>query len=339
MIRQSFFDEIDSTPTASFRVALRELLLDTWDEPQTLIHTELTPTQLDARRRWPIIAVAAAAVVLLVAALVVATRSGDPTGHVPAERPTTEVARRVGFPGLPPEGTPPSTPERGQFVLDISLCSSGPNDGFSVFADGRLISSVSNRLVEQRLTPEGVELIRSEFLASGLLGTHDDECVEGGYHGHVDNGELHGDGFSAPPDELVSRLADPWSWLPASAWEDGEIKAFVASEYSVLIYGASGGSTSIHPSDPAPELPTAVQELVRAERWECQSLDPPWEGYCYAAFTTDEVRAFAAGLDAAAYVAETAGGSLDYNPDDGTSVQVSVRPRLPGEVCDCPSPG
>ena len=117
----------------------------------------------------------------------------DPTSKVPADQPTTNApttvaqvteeslqlsdrrvreaaARRIGFVGLPPVEARPSTPERGILALAIRWCTTSPGfDGLSVFADGRLIWAVSGRMVEQHLTPEGVELMRSELLDSGLF--------------------------------------------------------------------------------------------------------------------------------------------------------------------------
>ena len=114
-----------------------------------------------------------------------------------ATTPAVEDAgTRVGFVGLPPEGATPSTPEGGELVVWIWACGTpAAQDGlFSdpseidtwpplgkllVLADGRLIwqkyedlpegaNRLSTGLLEQRLTPEGVELMRSE--AAGFAG-------------------------------------------------------------------------------------------------------------------------------------------------------------------------
>jgi Tol biopolymer transport system component len=86
--------------------------------------------------------------------------------------------RRVGFVGLPPEGASPSTPQRGELVVYLA----GPEIGRRtwVYADGRMIwhryadlpegaNSEFTGFLEQRLTPEGVELVRSEVASLGLL--------------------------------------------------------------------------------------------------------------------------------------------------------------------------
>jgi len=96
-----------------------------------------------------------------------------------------------GFIGLPPRGATPSAPESGELVLQWEGNSAShawpewrggdtrPYVGAWVYADGRMIWWRDNRQVpesanelatgylEQRLTPEGVELLRSEVV--GLL--------------------------------------------------------------------------------------------------------------------------------------------------------------------------
>ena len=156
------------------------------------------------------------------------------------QRAREYVEGRVGFIGLPPTGAQPSTPLPAEAVLDIEGCGARPAgvvEGMSsklvVYADGRLVwrqdadlaqgaNPLSTGLLEQRLTDEGVELMRSELLASGPLGTHDEECVAGGYHGHFYEGSA-GLGFLDTAKNTSRGLADPWSWLPDSAWEDREI--------------------------------------------------------------------------------------------------------------------
>jgi hypothetical protein len=55
-----------------------------------LVDNEPTWNQTEGRHRWPVIAVAAAAVAaVVVGGLVIATRTDDPTGKVPADQPIT----------------------------------------------------------------------------------------------------------------------------------------------------------------------------------------------------------------------------------------------------------
>jgi hypothetical protein len=71
-----------------------------------------------------------------------------------------------GIPGLPPEGMPLSTPVEGELVAHYDAIQGA---GFVfVYADGRVIfqgggvgNSGRNGIYERRLTPEGVELVRS----------------------------------------------------------------------------------------------------------------------------------------------------------------------------------
>jgi hypothetical protein len=91
-----------------------------------------------------------------------------------------------GFVGLPPEGATPSTPESGELVLHwegrTATLDGAPLVRAWVYADGRIISSqtasrsgripeganeLTSGYLEQRLTPDGVELLRSEVV--GLL--------------------------------------------------------------------------------------------------------------------------------------------------------------------------
>ncbi len=181
-----------------------------------------------------------------------------------------EQARaRVGFIGLPPEGATPSTPETGELVVYRYARSR-----LLVYADGRLIwqqpsylaegaNPRSTGYLEQRLTPEGVELIRSEVLASGLFDEDlnliaDDDAGPCGILMRVPDGErlvkvFYGCPDQAGPDSqaatenqtnailrLNERLADLQSWLPASGWQDQTIRAYVPSGFGICL----------HPSDP-----------------------------------------------------------------------------------------
>jgi hypothetical protein len=123
----------------------------------------------------------------------------------PEERlpPTTAGDASTTAPLLP-EGAP-STPPVGELVASIAHPSF--EDGvYLLYADGRLITwarqagvgqaGVGGGFVEQRLTPEGVERVRSEFIASGQFapnpppGTVGD-CSAGGVCVRGDDGRLH----------------------------------------------------------------------------------------------------------------------------------------------------
>jgi hypothetical protein len=168
-----------------------------------------------------------------------------------------------------------------------------------VYAAGRLIwdregslptgaSQHTTGFLEQRLTPEGVELLRSEALTTGLFG-HDLTVVYGSGLTHWGSITVRQDGqlvqldwdtpdgmalqerqdpsFDRPryrdatPEQssalerLTARLANPASWLPASAWQDREIRAYVPSRMAVCA----------NPSVYAPGfvLPDRAKELLR----------------------------------------------------------------------------
>ena len=117
----------------------------------------------------------------------------------------------VGFGGLPPEGATPSTPLRGELVMKSRGAGFGSSwYNVNVYADGRLIWSrqvspfgvccIVPRWIEQRLTPEGVELLRSGAV------------------------------------QLGGRLENPAQGLPASAWEDRTFRPFVPSRYEACLW-------------------------------------------------------------------------------------------------------
>jgi hypothetical protein len=249
-----------------------------------------------------------------------------------------DAGTRVGFVGLPPEGATPSTPDGGELVVSIRTCVaplSGPLLGepseidmlpplgeLYVFADGRLIwlkyedlpegaNSLSTGLLEQRLTPEGVELMRSEANAAVSSG-EPHRCGPRDYSIFYvpAGGGFEGDTISAD-NEHLARVMDPWSWLPATAWEDREIRAFVPSTYLVTFAAEDPSIEDDIELDqlltaqlPAAEVPSiedeldqltaqlpAAADLIRTKVWEGQMFQE------YATFTTDEARALAAAME------------------------------------------
>jgi hypothetical protein len=108
----------------------------------------------------------------------------------------------VGLQGAPPEGAVPSTPVTGEVIAEFAEIHVG---WVFVYADGRVIwmpdasppeSALRFSILELRLTPAGVDLVRSGAL---------------------------------PPETF---LHQPMS-LPGDAFEDPEIKTFVPSRYAV----------------------------------------------------------------------------------------------------------
>jgi hypothetical protein len=270
----------------------------------------------------------------------------------------------VGVVGLPPEGATPSTPRRGELVLGFMFGHSGGDPGrfvVQVYADGRLIwerlgggeddyaIEYSTGLLEQRLTPEGVELVKAEVLSTGLF-DHDRNL---GYVGNMYFGLIEvrdgdrlvrvGWGDQAPEDvarevptpeqvsalqRLDARLADPASWLPASAWEDREIRPYIASRYTVC----AEGDPSIELTRLLALIPAPAEDLLRVKDW----TSGEWEGTTYycSQVTTDEARAVAEALDEAAGYAvleDALGAEYRSQPQSGsgTKISVSFEPRLP----------
>ena len=258
---------------------------------------------------------------------------------------------RVAFVGLPPQGATPSLPERGELVVEFwgfsGLGTAGLQSHIVVYADGRLIWERQGALpegangsetgwLEQRLTPEGVELIRSEILSTGLFDRNLDFELNAPCLSHI--AVRYGErlvrlnfgacgGEPATQDQtdavlgLVARLYDLASWLPASAWEDRTIRGYVPSRFKVCL-----------PDDnDAPFL--AVRSLLPAHAVEALDTD---EG-C-TDLTTAEARAFASALDAAGHqqtnsspwLGDTNPFFLEYSIEaDGQAHNLYFQPYLP----------
>ena len=128
---------------------------------------------------------------------------------------------QVGASVLPPEGASPSAPERGKLVA-------GKEDIY-VYTDGRMIWGRVGLPVwlEQRLTSEGVELVRS--------------------------GAVRLDGQSV----------DPGSALPEGVLEPRLIEAYVPSSFAVCPGRWPRSTGSREPSSILAHLPVPAQALLR----------------------------------------------------------------------------
>jgi hypothetical protein len=232
----------------------------------------------------------------------------------------------TGFIGLPPLGATPSSPESGELELFYWVWSpqlrrppTGPWDGDVgrsrawLYADGRLIwlrdatlpegaNRWSSGFLEQRLSPEGVKLLRSEVASHAVACRRDtggcgiriqvrdgDRLVPVRWARDLDHSALR---------RLETRLSDPAPWLPSSAWEDQRIRAYVPSRFVVCYMWPSP------PRDPSrilPLLPEPVEDLLRSRDRIRVDWNPPQ--YC-SDVTTEEARSLAKALDDAGFERE-----------------------------------
>jgi hypothetical protein len=121
-------------------------------------------------------------VVLAAAVLVVAVGTASAIGGVRA------FFLDRGLVGLPPVGATPSAPETGELVIAAYVFSAevGRTNVWA-YSDGRLISRPQGKgpsgWVEQRLTADGVERLRSEITSTGLFGNDRKLSFDGGPYG------------------------------------------------------------------------------------------------------------------------------------------------------------
>jgi hypothetical protein len=280
-----------------------------------------------------------------------------------------------GFIGLPPEGATPSTLESAKLEIfywvsspQLRRAPSGPWDGNLgrsrawVYADGRLLwlreadlpegaNPWSTGFLEQRLTPKGVELLRSEIVSTGEFG--DDQPPRGSERLpfyttiQVRNGErLVPVTWASDLARLEARLSDPESWLPASAWKDRKIRAYVPSRYKVWY---SAQSQTMEPSRILALLPAPVEKMLRAKRRTRTRGAVGTPGHLRAVYnyssdvTTEEARALAAAFDNAGVErfepARLLGYRLEARGRSGNTVFITFEPYLPHGEATCSACG
>ena len=225
-------------------------------------------------RRWRLAAAAVVAALLLFAGAVLVTGSGDnkirtrvPAGpgtgttSVPMAPPVV-VTPPATVPGdgsadgpLVPRGVP-STTTASDLVAAITLFHKG---AYRLYADGRLLWYDETRRggaftwAEQRLTPEGVERVRSEFLASGVFDpAHPSSdvptctgffqvCVRDGDNWLAEETDPEPRGglpFGDPRPEAVrlfQYLGTLDSTLPATEWADQQVKTYVPARIAACL--------------------------------------------------------------------------------------------------------
>jgi hypothetical protein len=202
---------------------------------------------------------------------------------------------------------PPSTPETGELVLAYDGRPANadrpwpgvftPVHQVWVYADGRVISrreggpygvdGTATGFLEQRLRPDAVELLRRDFVRTGLfdgdrtfLGS---SALAWGWIA-VRNGErlatlrwcwvvpCPGDVSALWPEQmeqviirLVAQLTDPTASLPATAWDVSEVRTYVPSRYAICFWRGQAYARSIEPAIVLSSPPGAAQDLLRGK--------------------------------------------------------------------------
>lgn len=175
-------------------------------------------------------------------------------------------AGRVHFAGLPSKGVKPSRPTTGTMVVSLRP---SPNTTWNVYADGRVIwqrwtpsgdatvvprgaTRFHTTFVQQRLTLQGVQLLQSKILATGLF-DHDLNLrlQQGWVYDRVRVGDQIVTVSAVGPDFggasnpwatpaqlsglhwLKQLVTDPAAVLPSGAWADETIRPFIPARYTV----------------------------------------------------------------------------------------------------------
>jgi len=177
------------------------------------------------------------------------------TGAPPSD-PSESTASEVTFPMLPAHARH-STPVTGDVVLDFA---SWPGNGFpvilAIYADGRVIWHPNQNdlgYLQFRLTPAGVESIRSTVISTGLVDRRGGLEVDAGaqlarltidrgdrevfvqWTRSIAFGRMKHEATEAEAQDVVELerfLGDPSAWpLPSALYADPKIKAFVPSGF------------------------------------------------------------------------------------------------------------
>ena len=180
-----------------------------------------------ASRRWAVIVGAlTVATVWIVATGGPFGRTQTPADSGAATGPTVTETRFPADPfvGLPPEGAGPSTPKTGQLIADYQHVGIG---WVYVYADGRVLWSFLGPTYERRLSPAGVDLVRSGAIEPSVF--------------------------------LRQCLACTKPLLPAGSWADTEFRHYVPSRYAMCHFELSRFRLSRF----LDRLPSFAQELLR----------------------------------------------------------------------------
>ena len=238
-----------------------------------------------------------------------------------------------------------------------------------MYADGRLIrlgAPPRRGFLEQRLTREGVELLRSEILSAGGFGHAQPPPGSTSLNetfGPADIQVRKGDRlvplrWASDLKRLEARLTNPGSWLPASAWKQPKIRAYVPSRFEVCAAAVvvpdldkprQGRLVQMGPARIVALLPAAAQNVLRGRDWRTRAwrLTPSARrgiyGGCFAV-TTNEARSLAKALDGAGPATARKGGAINLNykfdaPGPSRQVWIGFSPSLPHGETPCTACG
>ncbi len=336
----------------------------------------LEPAEAGSHKPGWLYAVAAASVVAVLIGglgyLVVAgsdSPSSPPGDEVnPLDLPLPSAAptlNTVGMRDLPSEGAVPSEPVVGELVFGLwtHVVQAEDNAWFGwgsiyLYDDGRLIwqslypgdATGHTGLVEQRLTKEGVALLRQEVLDSGLFGP---DAVES-HRGLPALGWLVakvGDGFEVRwnrdfvDDPIHDRLISIHSWLPARAWADPVPREYVPTHYELCVTNEPrptlepDSETDTENTQP---LPFSVREILVSAtpshlRWPPYENDDTRESkyhHCYDV-TTDQARFIVGEFDDSPFLERSDNDvrtAYEGSVWGARSIYVTLTPFLPHEA-------
>jgi hypothetical protein len=302
------------------------------------------------RRRAGTVAVAGAMLTAVTIGGVTLGRSFPVEGTIePADRPQTPSTAgpaRVGFIGLPPGGATPSSPISSELVLHYfgpDPAGWGKSNAW-VYADGRLIvereasipegaNPSSTGFLEQRLTSEGVETMRTYVVSHGepLPG---EPSPSGPTLRVRQGGRLVS--LDPAPGFDPERLVQAASWLPESAWEDKRLRAYVPSEFAVCY---DGGRQPVAPRSIVESLPAAAADLLLNKDWvsvmdTSTGRETEVAEYCWVV-GTDEALTIVGALDGAGAQRGTGAYVLDYVLEDPRQARIAFEPVLPNGDWTC----
>jgi hypothetical protein len=328
----------------------------------------------DRRRRNQRIAAGVVGITVFVTAIWIVTagttsdRSVTPATSGPTVAPNLGPYP-MGLVGLPPEGSIPSYPWIGDLVVDFGFGHTDTDGGrfhMSVYEDGRVIwerfgnpfgEGPPTGLIEQRLTPEGVELIRDQVLAVapfdgdlhyiGAHGLHYGQVriALGGRLVSLSWGDLYGGEMPEDLPEIMptaeqaealrhldARLGNLEAWLPATAWAERQPRPFIPQRFSACFetHEYRAGLDDLLDS-----LPRPAQNVLLPLDWTHEQIGPsdalgmPVDIWCTTVITS-EARVLARTLEGAGYsVLEDRAPELAYRSESQFEVVFAFIPLLP----------